>query len=66
MLNLFNSFKNDNNVLALEFRTIKDKKLKKQYDNHYRRFIDPKKLITKLESFKMTLNYYTEGQGYAK
>lgn len=66
MLSLFNIFKNNNNVLALEFRTTKDKNLKKQYGDHYRRFIDTKKLISKLKTFKMNVNYHIEGQGYAK
>lgn len=65
LLNLFNRCKN-NNLLALEFRTIKDKNLKKEFGNHYRRFIDPNYLINKLANMSLKVEYFVEGQGYAK
>lgn len=65
LLNLFNRCKN-NNILALEFRTIKDKNLKKEFGNHYRRYIDSNYLINKLANMNLKVEYFVEGQGYAK
>lgn len=65
---LFNLYKvcKNNNLLALEFRTSKDQSLKKHFGNHYRRFIDLKNLIDKVENLKLNIEYLVEGQGYAK
>ena len=65
LLNLYKICKN-NNLLALEFRTLKDKNLKKQFGNHFRRFIDLNHLIEKVENLKLKVEYLVEGQGYAK
>jgi SAM-dependent methyltransferase len=65
-LKFYNNLKNRSNILALEFRTNKDQFLEKEYGNHYRRFVDPKQLISKLDKMGMIINYFIEGQGYAK
>lgn len=65
LLNVFDSC-NKNNLLALEFRTLKDKDFKKQFGNHYRRFVDPNALISKLEKMNLKVEYFTEGRGFAK
>ena len=65
LLNLYKICKN-NNLLALEFRTSKDENLKKQFGNHYRRFIDLNNLIDKVQNLKLRVKYLVEGQGYAK
>jgi hypothetical protein len=40
--------------------------LEKEYGNHYRRFVDPKQLKSKLDKMGININYFIEGQGYAK
>ena len=65
LLNLYKICKS-NNLLALEFRTSKDENLKKQFGNHYRRFIDLNNLIDKVQNLKLRVKYLVEGQGYAK
>ena len=57
---------NNNNIIALEFRTIKDKLLIKEFDNHNRRFVIPEDFKNKLKKLGVFVNYYVEGQGYAK
>ena len=63
-LNLFKLI--NNNIIALEFRTIKDKLLSKEFDNHNRRFVIPEDFKNKLKKLGVFVNYYVEGQGYAK
>ena len=65
-LNLFKLINNNNNIIALEFRTIKDKLLIKEFDNHNRRFVIPEDFKNKLKKLAVFVNYYFEGQGYAK
>ena len=65
LLNLYKICRS-NNLLALEFRTSKDENLKKQFGNHYRRFIDLNNLIDKVQNLKLRVKYLVEGQGYAK
>lgn len=49
-----------------EFRTEKDAKGKKLTPSHYRRYILPSNLITKLNKIGFNINYQCEGYGYAK
>lgn len=65
-LELFKNLKLRNNLLALEFRIIKDKFLKKEFNNHYRRFINSKNFKNKLKNLDLSVKYFIEGQGYAK
>ena len=70
--NLFKISKNKSKIF-LEFRTIKDPLIKKgkkisKYErltDHYRRFIDPKKLKSKLSMF-FNIKYFNEAVGYSK
>lgn len=52
--------------LALEFRTLEDKELSKETESHYRRYIDPKKILQKGESIGLVCEYLNVGQGLAK
>ena len=65
-LNLFNNLKLKNNLLALEFRITKDEFLKKEFNNHYRRYIDTENFKNKLKGLDLCVKYFIEGQGYAK
>lgn len=50
----------------LEFRTVRDKSLPKETSTHYRRFVQPEKIIAKIIQSNMYLIYHIEGFGYAK
>ena len=65
-LNIYNFLKTNDSLLAVEFRTIKDMYLEKEFGNHYRRFIDPNQLIIKLKKIGISVLYFKEGQGFAK
>ncbi len=68
-----NKFQN-NTLIALEFRTIKDKLMKKgkkisKYEritDHYRRFISPKKIETKLKKLDFKILYKKVGINLSK
>lgn len=54
-------------VLALEFRTLADEGRSKVTGHHYRRYIDPKKLVFKLRrEGGLQIDYWVEGVGFAK
>jgi len=53
-------------VLALEFRTMKDSQLPKNTMPHYRRYVDPLKLMGRAINSGFDLSYFVEGFGYAK
>ncbi len=53
-------------ITALEFRTYRDADLKKETAKHYRRFIDPVKVLHKLSLHGFEPYYFVEGFGYAK
>lgn len=53
-------------VLALEFRTIRDRELKKSTEEHFRRYVNPILLFEKLLSFDFMISYAAEGFGFAK
>ena len=65
-LNLFKNINLKNNLLALEFRTSNDEFLKKEFGNHYRRYINTVNFKKKLENLNLNIEYFIEGQGYAK
>ena len=50
----------------IEFRTIRDMSLPKETSTHYRRFVEPEKIIAKIIQSDMNLAYHIEGFGYAK
>ena len=64
---LINRLKSFVNVKAfLEFRTVRDQSLPKETSTHYRRFVQPEKIIAKVIQSNMKLSYHVEGFGYAK
>jgi ubiquinone/menaquinone biosynthesis C-methylase UbiE len=55
-----------NGILALEYRTTRDKSLQKVTPDHYRRFVDPASLISKGGKLGFAADYSVEGFGMAK
>lgn len=53
-------------IVALEFRTIRDRDLPKVTSAHYRRYIDPISIITIGDRLGFVVDYFVEGFGYAK
>jgi SAM-dependent methyltransferase len=51
---------------AAEFRTHRDTALPKTTSSHYRRFIDPTCLLSKVSRRGFAVDYFVEGFGYAK
>ena len=64
--NLANIFCQKKDIVALEFRTIKDKELEKVTTKHYRRFVDPVQLEKRAANAGFVCVYKVEGVGYAK
>ncbi|MBU3578644.1 hypothetical protein ICN17_01330 [Polynucleobacter sp. 73C-SIWE] len=54
-----------NDMLFLEFRTLKNKNEYKTYDDHYRRFINHKELNIKIKNYGWNCEYEYEGRGVA-
>lgn len=66
-LRLFSSIKETKQVLlASEFRTHRDEGQPKATPTHYRRYIDPQRLIRKLTMAGNEILYFVEGFGLAK
>lgn len=65
-LNFSSKICQGNDIIALEFRTYRDANLKKETAKHYRRFIDPVKILHKLSLHGFEPYYFVEGFGYAK
>lgn len=53
-------------VVALEFRTERDKSQPKFTASHYRRFVSPVRFFSKVEKNGFSVEYFTEGFGFAK
>lgn len=53
-------------VIAVEFRTLRDKLQPKVTDTHYRRYIDPLRFIENARLEGLQTSYFTEGFGLAK
>ena len=53
-------------LMALEFRTVRDKQLTKETESHFRRFVDPLSLLDEAIRFGFRVEYFVEGFGYAK
>lgn len=52
--------------IFLEFRTIQDEKLDKIAPNHYRRFIDPKRFLSRCHELGFKEHEFRQGFGMAK
>ena len=57
---------NHNGAIYLEFRTIEDELLSKYTDCHYRRYVDPARLIKKFNDLDYSTDYHVQGVGFAK
>lgn len=55
-----------NGIIAVEFRTIRDRQLSKVTPEHYRRFINPLDFATRAQRHGFIINYFVEGFGFAK
>lgn len=53
-------------LMALEFRTLRDKQLAKETESHFRRFLNPLSLLDRAINFGFKVEYFVEGFGYAK
>lgn len=53
-------------IVAVEFRTVRDKAQAKVTPSHYRRYIDPMAFAEKVGQAGCRVSYFVEGFGYAK
>lgn len=53
-------------LFTVEYRTTKDAALAKETAEHYRRYIDPSRLIVEVSSKGFSVEYAVEGFGFAK
>lgn len=53
-------------LLALEFRTHRDREQVKVTPDHFRRFVDAFSFINRAQAIGYTLEYFVEGFGFAK
>jgi cyclopropane fatty-acyl-phospholipid synthase-like methyltransferase len=53
-------------LMAVEYRTIRDQAQSKVTDSHYRRFIEPPAFMSRAEGEGFVVDYSVEGFGYAK
>jgi hypothetical protein len=53
-------------ILALEYRCLGDDQIKKEFGEHYRRYISHDELCSKLVEFGFEISYQIHGRGYAK
>ena len=56
----------DGDLLAVEFRTLRDAQLAKETGAHYRRYVNPLTFIHRAISHGFASDYFVEGFGYAK
>lgn len=66
MLDLSSKLCGTGALMALEFRTVRDKQLAKETELHFRRFLDPLSLLEQVGRFGFKVEYFVEGFGYAK
>lgn len=52
-------------ICAVEFRTVSDRFLAKETPPHYRRYIDPEAFAEKLRGQGFDIRYFVQGLGYA-
>ena len=55
-----------NGKIYFEFRTTEDELLSKYTGAHYRRYVDPARLINKFNDINYTADYHVQGVGFAK
>jgi SAM-dependent methyltransferase len=65
-LALASSLCRDGDLLAVEFRTLRDAQLAKETGAHYRRYVNPLTFIHRAISHGFSSDYFVEGFGYAK
>ena len=53
-------------LLALEFRTSRDRDLPKLTNGHFRRYVDPPRVLRRAAEVGLSTLYFIEGFGYAK
>jgi len=63
---LASNFLQPGSILALEYRCVRDHQNKKEYGEHYRRYIQHTALCELVRSYGFTVSYQIEGKGYAK
>jgi SAM-dependent methyltransferase len=56
----------ERSILAVEFRTHRDSMLRKETPGHFRRYIEPARLVARLGASGLQVDYLVEGFGYAK
>lgn len=56
----------DDGLVAVEFRTMRDALQHKETPDHYRRFINPLDVLSTARAHGFLLQYFVEGFGYAK
>ncbi len=64
-LNYFIGAMNERSAIALEFRTVRDVKRRKIFDNHHRRFIDPIQVISLAKEIGAKLAHFEQGEHLA-
>ncbi len=64
-ISLVSKLLNKNEKIFVEYRTHLDKRKKKFFDNHYRNFLNPKKVINDFKKEKLVKFYSISGHGYA-
>lgn len=57
---------NHNGAIYFEFRTMEDELLSKYTGAHYRRYVDPARLIKKFNDLDYATDYHVQGVGFAK
>lgn len=65
-IDLARSVMDSGSMLAVEFRTPRDRLLRKETGDHFRRYIDASTLLMKLGEAGFRVEYFVEGFGYAK
>lgn len=55
-----------NDLVALEFRTPRDRSLEKATPSHYRRYVEPSDVMAKATAHSLVIRYAVEGFGFAK
>lgn len=56
----------ERDLLAMEFRTHRDRDLPKQTVNHFRRYVDPLRVLQRAAGTGLATEYFVEGFGFAK
>lgn len=64
-IRLVSKLLNKNEKIFVEYRTHLDRKKKKFFKNHYRNFLNPKKIIDIFKKKKLVKYYSVSGHGYA-